>query len=55
MPHKLGGMISRSIPMNRNYLSYQIGSLAFRFKVYGEERMCIQALRDEMLRYSDLF
>nr|DAX31650.1 MAG TPA: hypothetical protein [Caudoviricetes sp.] len=55
MPHKLGGMISRAVPMNRNYLSYQIGSLAFRFKVYEEERTCIQALRDEMLRSSCLF
>ena len=55
MPHKLGGMISRAVPMNRNYLSYQISSLAFRFRVYEEERMCIQALRDEMLLYSDLF
>ena len=55
MPHKLGGMISRAVPMNRNYLSYQIGSLAFRFRVYEEERMCIQALRNEMLRSSDLF
>ena len=52
MPHKLGGMISRSVPMNRNYLSYQIGSLAFRFRVYENERMCIQALKNEMLLYS---
>ena len=55
MPHKLGGMISRAVPMNRNYLSYQISSLAFRFRVYGEERMFIQTLRDEMLRSSCLF
>lgn len=53
MPHKLGGMISRAVPMNRNYLSYQIASLAFRFRVYGEERMCIQALRDEMLLHGE--
>lgn len=52
IPHKLGGMISRAVPMNRNYLSYQIGSLAFRFRVYENERMCIQALKNEMLLYS---
>lgn len=55
MPHKLGGMISRAVPMNRNYLSYQIGSLAFRFRVCENERTCIQTLRDEMLRSSSLF
>lgn len=55
MPHKLGGMISRAVPMNRNYLSYQIGSLAFRFRVCENERTCIQTLRDEMLRSSCLF